>query len=61
MNLLTIRQENPRHRHEKTDYTDSPASPDKRANAPCSCMQLTHSRFRYNTKPFQELARENRM
>src|SRR2546429_504326 len=27
----------------------------KRANAPCSCVQLAHSRFRYNTKTNREL------
>src|SRR6266480_1669657 len=27
----------------------------KRANAPCSCVQLAHSRFRYNTKTHREL------
>src|SRR5260370_34807246 len=28
----------------------------KRANTPCSCVQLAHSRFRYNTRTYQELS-----
>jgi hypothetical protein len=27
----------------------------KRANTPCQCVQLAHSRFRYNTKTYQGL------
>jgi hypothetical protein len=29
----------------------------KRANTPCSCVQLAHSRCRYNPKTFQQTNR----
>jgi hypothetical protein len=29
----------------------------KHANTPCSCVQLAHSHFRYNSKTLRESAR----
>jgi hypothetical protein len=36
-------------------YAQNPEACD--ANTPCSCVQLAHSRFRYNTKTNRELVR----